>query len=63
MNGNVMIIAALLLLPAVGLVAWAWFAMARIEDDLRAIGNFEGMHFDIGPEAAAREASTWRTHG
>jgi len=45
-------IAALILLPAVGLVVWAWFTMDRIEEDLRSLGGFEGMHFAIGPSSA-----------
>ena len=45
-------IAALILVPAVGLVVWAWFTMDRIEEDLRSLGGFEGMHFEIGPSSA-----------
>jgi len=47
-----MFIAALILLPAVGLVSWAWFAMDRVEVDLRSLSGFEGMHFEIGSQAA-----------
>lgn len=46
MNLTAMLIAALVMLPAVGLAAWAWFAMAQVEEDLRAFGGFDGMHFD-----------------
>ena len=45
-------IAALILLPAVGLVAWAWFTMDRVEEDMRSLSGFEGMHFEIGPWAS-----------
>ena len=45
-------IAALILLPTVGLVVWAWFALDRVEVDLRCLGGFEGLHFEIGPQAA-----------
>lgn len=42
-----MVIVASFLLPAVGLVAWAWFAMAQVDEDLRSFNGFEGMHFEI----------------
>lgn len=35
-------IAALILLPAVGLVTWAWFAMAQVEEELRSFSGFRG---------------------
>ena len=40
------LIAALLILPALGLVTWASLAMARVEADLRSFDGFEGLHFD-----------------
>ena len=52
MTPTTMFIAALILLPAVGLVSWAWFAMDRVEVDLRSLSGFEGMHFEIGSQAA-----------
>ena len=57
-------IAALILLPAVGLVVWAWFTMDRIEEDLRSLGGFEGMHFEIGPQGAQdAEGARWPIPG
>jgi len=47
-------IAAVIVLPAVGLVAWAWFSMARVEEDLCSLGGLERMHFGIGPQAAGK---------
>ena len=47
MNPTAMFIAGLVVLPAVGLVTWAWFAMARVEEELRSVSGFEGMHFEI----------------
>jgi hypothetical protein len=47
MSLTAMFIAALVILPAIGLVLWAWFAMAQIEEDLRSFIGFEGLHFDI----------------
>lgn len=41
-----MFIAALIVLPAAGLVIWAWLCMAQIEEDLRAFSVFEGLHFE-----------------
>ena len=40
------LIAALVILPAVGLVAWAWIAMAQVEEDLRSFTGFDGLHFE-----------------
>ncbi len=47
MNLNAMLVAGLVVLPAMGLVTWAWLAMAQVEDELRAFSGFEGMDFDI----------------
>lgn len=52
MTPTTIFIAALILLPAVALVLWAWFAMAQVEEELGALNGFDGMHFDIGPLAA-----------
>lgn len=41
-------IAAAVVLLAAAAVAWAWFAMARVEAELRDFCNFEGIHFDQG---------------
>jgi len=46
MNSNGLFIAALVVLPAFGLATWAWFAMAQVEEELRAFRGFEGMHLD-----------------
>ena len=47
MNITPVLFTVLVVLPAAGLVAWAWFTMARVEEDLRSSGGFEGMHFEI----------------
>jgi hypothetical protein len=47
MNAVSMLIAALVILPAVGLVAWAWFAMTQVEAELRSFTGFDGLHFEI----------------
>lgn len=52
MTPTAVFIAAVILLPAVGLVAWAWFAMAQVHRELDGLSGFEGRHFVIGPEAA-----------
>lgn len=46
MNSNTMIVAALVILPAVGLLTWVWVAMARVEEELKSFIGFDGMHFD-----------------
>lgn len=46
MNTTAMVIAALILLPAVGLVTWAWLALVRVESELLSFSGIEGMHFE-----------------
>jgi hypothetical protein len=46
LNLNPVLIAALVIVPVVGLAAWAWLARARVEADLRSFAGFEGMHFE-----------------
>ena len=48
MNYTAILVFALILLSVVGLVAWTWFTLTRLERDLRSLGGFEGMHFEIG---------------
>ena len=51
-------IAALILLPATGVAIWAWTTLTRLEQDLRALGGFEGKHFEIGhPTTRSAERS------
>jgi hypothetical protein len=47
MNITPVLFTVLVVLLAPGLVAWARFAGARVEEDLRSIGGFEGIHFEI----------------
>lgn len=47
MNAVSMLIAALVILPAVGVVAWAWFAMTQVEAELRSFTGFAGLTFEI----------------
>lgn len=46
MSFTTIFIAALFILPAIGLLTWVWFAMARVKAELRAFSGFEGMHFN-----------------
>lgn len=43
-------VTALFLVPAVALLSWVWFTMARVESELGRVGDFEGRHFDIGTQ-------------
>jgi hypothetical protein len=64
MTATVLFVAASVLLPAIGLVTWAWFVMAQVEDDLRAFSGFEGMNFEIGTQAAQATApARWPVPG
>lgn len=46
MDPIALFVAAVVLLPAVGLMAWAWLSMEQDEADLLAFSAFEGRHFD-----------------
>ena len=47
MNAVAMLMAALVILPAVSLVAWALFAMTQVKEELRSFTGFDGLHFEI----------------
>lgn len=64
MNPSAIFIVALIALTAVGLFAWAWFAMAQVEQQLRLFGGFEQRHFEIGPQASNESGGArWATPG
>jgi hypothetical protein len=64
MNTTAMFISALIVLPAAGLLTWAWFAVAQIEEELRSFTGFDDLHFEIGPQAAHNaEVAKWPTPG
>jgi hypothetical protein len=46
MNPTAMFIAALVLLPAVGLGMWTLLAMDQVERELRDFTGLEGLHFE-----------------
>jgi NADH:ubiquinone oxidoreductase subunit D len=46
MQSTAMFLAALVILPAIGLLAWVWFAMRQAEEDLQAFSGVSGMRFD-----------------
>lgn len=53
-------IAAMIILPAIGLVIWALFSVAKVDTELRAFSGFERAHFDIGLQAlASAEGAAW----
>ena len=47
MKPTAMVVATLIVLPAVGLMTWAWFSIAQVKQDLRALSGFEGMHLEV----------------
>jgi len=64
MTPTAIFIAGLILLPAVGLLTWAWFAMAQVEAELRFFSGFEGMHLESGTHTAQdSEGARWPTPG
>lgn len=48
MNSLPLIIAALVMLPAIGAMLWAWWTMRRAENELRVDAGLERADFDIG---------------
>jgi hypothetical protein len=54
MNNLPLIIAALVLLPAIGAMLWAWWTMRRAENDLRVDAGLERADFDIGTWPSSR---------
>lgn len=59
-----MFLAASIVLPAAGLVVWAFRAMARVEADLRSFDGFEGMHLEPGPQSTKDpEGTAWPIPG
>lgn len=64
MSTTALFIASLVLVPALGLVAWAGFAMTQLEEDMRSLGGFEDEHFDIGRHTTQQtEGHRWPTSG
>lgn len=47
MNLPSLLLALLIVLPAIGFATWTWFAMAQIESDLLAFEGHRGMDFEI----------------
>jgi len=48
MNSPSLLLAALVLLPAIGAMLLAWWTMRRAENDLRVHAGLEKADFDIG---------------
>ena len=46
MNLIPLLIAAVAVLPVLGMAAWVWLAMSSANEDLRSFVGFEGMHFE-----------------
>ncbi len=47
MTNHGLLLAASVIAPVTGLVAWTWWALARVEAALSTFNGFEGLHFDI----------------
>ena len=47
MKPTAMLVAAQIMLPAVGLATWVCFAVAQACADPRSFSGFDGMHFEI----------------
>lgn len=47
MHRSAMVIAGLVILPAVGLLIWSCLTMVGVKKELRALNGFDGMHFEV----------------
>lgn len=52
-----LLIAALIVLPAIGVVLWAWWTMRRAQDELRIDAGLEKADFAIGGWPSSGPAS------
>jgi hypothetical protein len=48
MNDFPLLIAALVLFPAIGAAVWGWWTLKRAEDDLLVSAGLHSSDFDIG---------------
>lgn len=60
MNTTSMFVAALIVLAAAGAATWAWQALTEVDERMNALCGFEGMHFEIGTQAAAAAPAATR---
>lgn len=49
---------AVVLLSALGLVAWGWMAMVRVEEAMRSLTGYEGMDFEVWPPGNGKYRGT-----
>jgi len=41
------VLAMIIILPVAGLATWVWFAIGKVEEELQALEDFQGLHLDI----------------
>jgi len=58
MNTPSLLLAALVMLPALGVALWAWWMMQRTEDVLRISAGLEKTDLDIGNWPPSRRTGT-----
>lgn len=52
MNFTPILLASMILVPAVGLTIWVWFVIDQVDEEFRLFSGFEREHFEIGPATA-----------
>ncbi len=57
MNTLPLLIAVLVMLPAIGVMLWAWWTMQRAEHDLRLDAGLDKADFDIGTWPSSSSAA------
>ena len=49
MNLTPILLASMILVPAVGLTIWVWIVIDQVDEEFRLFSGFEKEHFEIGP--------------
>lgn len=52
MDLSPMFMAAMILLPAVGLTIWVWYLIDQVDEEFSLFSGFDKELFEIGPQAA-----------
>ena len=47
MNVVALSLVVVLSLASLGVAAWTWLALTKVDETLSNIGGYEGMHFDV----------------
>lgn len=54
MNLTPILLASMILVPAVGLTIWVWIVIDQVDEEFSLFSGFEKEHFEIGLQAAEK---------